>query len=198
MSSSTLQHPNHRNGFSPSRSERTRTLDSTGEFASPPTQLQLNGHASGSGSGNGYNHMNGDPQLQAQAGSSTEPQKPEKKRKKKGWKGWALVVEDDKGNILEINDGPEPDPLPSRRGRIGREVVNATANGSELPIPTPAVDTSELPRTAVAWQEMMLTYLLVEAKSPSPYIDGQTPRGSAPPVLDVAASPEKTGGCEYR
>jgi hypothetical protein len=187
MSSSTLQHPNHRNGFSPSRSERTRTLDSTGEFASPPIQLQMNGHASGSGSGSGYNHNTIDPQLQPQAGSSTEPQKPEKKRKKKGWKGWALVVEDDKGNILEINDGPEPDPLPSRRGRIGREMVIAPANGVELPIPTPAVDTSEC--QGIAWREMMLILYFSRAQEPFTVYRWANASGVRAACI---------GGCEYR
>ena len=30
-----------------------------------------------------------------------------KKRKKKGWKGWALVIEDDDGNVLEVRDRGE-------------------------------------------------------------------------------------------
>lgn len=32
-----------------------------------------------------------------------------KKKKRKGWKGWAMVVEDEDGNVLEIRDGPEVD-----------------------------------------------------------------------------------------
>lgn len=41
----------------------------------------------------------------------------EKKRKKKGWKGWAMVIEDEQGNVIEVNDGPDPGPLPPRRAR---------------------------------------------------------------------------------
>lgn len=167
MSSSTLQQPSHRNGFSPSRSERTRTLDSTGEFASPPppitTPMHVNGHASGSRDGSSSITVDPHPRPGPSNGVyNPEPPKPEKKRKKKGWKGWALVVEDDHGNILEINDGPEPDPLPSRRGRVGREVVTAPVASVE-PIPPPVVFTSEFhlaPRAAFAWREIMLTYFL--------------------------------------
>jgi hypothetical protein len=46
--------------------------------------------------------------------TTTMTDKPEKKRKKKGWKGWALVIEDEQGNVLEINDGPAPAPLVRR------------------------------------------------------------------------------------
>jgi hypothetical protein len=118
--------------FSPSRSERTRTLESTGEFASPIPTLHTNGQASGS-NGNHHNGLNGvhvDPNVGSSAngngeGSGGGSVKPEKKRKKKGWKGWVVVVEDDAGNILEENDGPEPDPLPSSRTRGGRNSTGA-------------------------------------------------------------------------
>ena len=139
MSSSThppVQRTPHM--FSPSRSERTRTLESTGEFASPipipiPT-LHTNGQASGSGS-NGNHHI-GTNGVHVNMGNNANgireasgSVKPEKKRKKKGWKGWVVVVEDDAGNILEENDGPEPDPLPSSRTRNGR-------NSTGAPVPT--------------------------------------------------------------
>jgi hypothetical protein len=53
-----------------------------------------------------------------------------KKTAKKGWKGWALVVEDEQGNVVDVPD-PEPvepvagrgsvdlTPIPSR-GELGR------------------------------------------------------------------------------
>lgn len=180
-------------------------MDSTGEFASPPppitTTMHVNGHASGSRDGSSSITVDPHPQPGPSNGVyNPEPPKPEKKRKKKGWKGWALVVEDDHGNILEINDGPEPDPLPSRRGRLGREVVTAPVVSVE-PIPPPVVIASEFhptPRAAFAWREIMLTHFFLETKSPSPHIDGQTTRGSAPPAMGIATSPKKSGGCEYR
>jgi len=64
-----------------------------------------------------------------------------KKTAKKGWKGWALVVEDEQGNVIEIKD-PEPvdpvvvagsvdlTPLPSR-GESKRRYVNNCEAGAE-------------------------------------------------------------------
>jgi len=127
--------------FSPSRSERTRTLEYTGEFASPIPTLHNNGLASGSGSnGNHHDGLNGadaNTNMERNAngnGEGSGSAKPEKKRKKKGWKGWIVVVEDDAGNILEENDGPPPDPLPSSRTRGGR-------NSTAAPV-APKIETS--------------------------------------------------------
>ena len=33
-----------------------------------------------------------------------------RKRKKKGWKGWAVVVEDEEGNVIEVRDRGESPP----------------------------------------------------------------------------------------
>ena len=64
---------------------------------------------------------------------------PTKKRKKKGWKGWALVIEDEQGNIIEVNDGPKQDgPLPPRRPKPittnshshSRSHSNSNSNGN--------------------------------------------------------------------
>jgi hypothetical protein len=165
MSSSThppVQRTPHM--FSPSRSERTRTLESTGEFASPipiPT-LHTNGQASGSGS-NGNHHIgsNGvhiDQQMGSSANGNREASgsaKPEKKRKKKGWKGWVVVVEDDAGNILEENDGPPPDPLPSSRTRNGRNSTGAPVP----PKPEQPVVKSEFHHGA--WRELYANMFLI-------------------------------------
>lgn len=51
----------------------------------------------------------------------------EKRRKKKrGWKGWALVMEDEQGNLVDVPDDPESEPLPPKRAR-GRVSAPAAA-----------------------------------------------------------------------
>ena len=49
-----------------------------------------------------------------------------KKGKKRGWKGWALVLEDEDGNVIDVRDGGEsppdrehPSPQPSRGELLG-------------------------------------------------------------------------------
>lgn len=118
--------------FSPTRSERTRTLESAGEFASTTPHTHTNGNASGSNGvmRDGLNVMQETKPITNNLNRNGEGSvKPEKKRKKKGWKGWAMVIEDDHGNILEVNDGPEPDPLPSSRR------AKAVANSVIAPVP---------------------------------------------------------------
>jgi hypothetical protein len=77
----------------------------------------------------------------------------EKKRKKKGWKGWALVIEDAEGNIIEVNDGPKPEPLPPRRPKPITSNANGIPNGNarsplltgtHLPKRTPTTSRSKL------------------------------------------------------
>jgi len=197
MSSSTahlpLQHTTHHNTFSPARSERTRTP--MGEFASPTPYT--NGHASGSNGldrsgshGINLDTPNGDIHTAYSVNGDGLP-KPEKKRKKKGWKGWALVIEDDLGNVLEINDGPAPDPLPSsRRARTGRDSTTATVP----PVPDIPVVKSECD---LGRGEKLCSYLFSESKSPTPHFDGHRARGSTPPSFPIIpSSPKKNGGCE--
>lgn len=43
-----------------------------------------------------------------------------KKKKKKGWKGWALVIEDDDGNVLEVRDRGES-PEAARKAAIANK-----------------------------------------------------------------------------
>ena len=57
--------------------------------------------------------------MREQSRSSVEP-KPKPKKKKKGWKGWALVIEDDDGNVLEVRDGgdmPDEEEKVDEQGR---------------------------------------------------------------------------------
>ena len=90
-----------------------QTLASGGRSSSSPINTHLNGdsglvnkseepsviHNSEVDSGICSNAVGGDkPQAQAQQA---------KGKKKKGWKGWALVVEDDAGNVIEVKDGED-------------------------------------------------------------------------------------------
>ena len=61
--------------------------------------LQVEGGAKGESIGGGLGG--------GSLGGSGERQK---KKRKKGWKGWALVVEDEAGNVLEVRDrGDSPE-----------------------------------------------------------------------------------------
>jgi hypothetical protein len=50
----------------------------------------------------------------------------QKKTRKKGWKGWALMVEDDDGNLVEVV--PEPE--------VERSVVSPLTPGEMTPLPS--------------------------------------------------------------
>jgi hypothetical protein len=59
-----------------------------------------------------------EPEVEAaSASASPAPSAPAKKKKKRGWKGWALVVEDDDGNLLEVREdgSPPPDSVPAEK-----------------------------------------------------------------------------------
>lgn len=119
--------------FIPSISERTRLGRDT-----PTTPTSMNGHGSVHANGHAGNgigeasrsgsssaprrepssSVNMDAEVNGSSESIQDPTRNgEKKRKKKGWKGWALVIEDEQGNIIEVNDGPKPEPLPPKRPR---------------------------------------------------------------------------------
>jgi hypothetical protein len=163
-----------------------------GEFASPA--LYTLGHASGSNNAirDGSNALNTEtPNGGNYSVNGEGVPKPEKKRRKKGWKGWAMVVEDDQGNVLEINDGPAPDPLPSsRRARTGRAGTMA-----HVP-PEPDIPVVKSEFGGGARQVVHANIVLLDDKSPTPHTDRQRSRGSAPPSFPVVASPRKHGGCE--
>jgi hypothetical protein len=113
-----------RANISPTRSERTRILGSAGRTFASPTPRNLNTSLGNDNNGEGSSGGNVDNGSEAGPSSAVPNSavigETGKKRRKKGWKGWALVIEDDNGNVLEINDGPEPDPIRPRRGRVGR------------------------------------------------------------------------------
>ena len=49
-----------------------------------------------------------------------------KKKKKKGWKGWALVLEDEEGNVIEVRDRGESPETEKRRVEEDAEKERAT------------------------------------------------------------------------
>lgn len=141
--------------FIPSVSERTRLARDTPTSASMngDGSMLANGHtgtgngigeASGSGSGSAprrepTSSVNMDADANGSSESIQDPTKNgEKKRKKKGWKGWALVIEDEQGNIIEVNDGPKPEPLPPKRART-RPPGPITTNSSDINARSPSL-----------------------------------------------------------
>jgi len=69
------------------------------------------GHGSGSGSGDA---------------AGMKP----KKKKKKGWKGWALVLEDEEGNVIEVRDrGESPE---TEKRRVEEDAEKDRAGGTEV------------------------------------------------------------------
>lgn len=74
------------------------------------SQLNADPHAASSSS-SVRNGSSGSVSAELRGGSATPAEvKAKPKKKKKGWKGWALVIEDDDGNVLEVRDrGESPD-----------------------------------------------------------------------------------------
>jgi hypothetical protein len=176
------------NGIASAVMERHPTGNSDAIATPPP---RANGHASGSGT---YGPSS-TPQIDHNAtpGPSTAPlptpatatpngnaptDKPEKKRKKKGWKGWAMVIEDAQGNVLEINDGPPPAPLPSRRDKIKQEEESVLQD-----TPEPVVNSEFSNRTFIFTRSFDDIFMLVDVKSPTPYIARYETNGASPEPL---------------
>ena len=74
----------------------------------------LNGSTPLQTNGTDGDHTNDSTPLPVRS-SSSDPEhasgEPSKKRKKRGWKGWALVVEDAEGNVLEVRERGESPPM---------------------------------------------------------------------------------------
>jgi hypothetical protein len=68
-------------------------------------------------------------------GNGTSADAKPKKKKRKGWKGWAMVVEDEDGNVLEIRDGPEVE-ADADKNRVGTQPAGMTeATGGQASYP---------------------------------------------------------------
>jgi hypothetical protein len=61
-------------------------------------------------------------------GGAGEGEVKPKKKKKKGWKGWALVIEDDDGNVLEVRERGES---PEAARKAAEAVEEALAKQEE-------------------------------------------------------------------
>lgn len=73
--------------------------------------------------------------------TTAEPPKKAKPKKKKGWKGWALVLEDEEGNVIEVRDrGESPDTTARRKQEEelreeGKVEVRQTRRGARASLP---------------------------------------------------------------